>query len=264
MRVEHWALRQNVRQHKAVLHRVADLLTTEIRKRATSNRPYHLDFRYVLPLAQWLVEQDGYTMTPAGNNPGNVMGKGDAGVFHRPNNTEIVGGARVNVPADFANYSSLPTGTAATFDHLQKRWPSTYSAMLTGGSPAAYVAGLYPGRGKDYATLPQSEYLSGLRVRIRHMIIDYRMVFQDDIQEAEQRVPALQAMLVRPGADPSLAPEIESRVAGNQRAKGTLSAMLDELGEVEKRFQAGQALAPEPERPSTQATPWARNMAFKA
>src|SRR5260221_2527419 len=102
---------QNVRKNKDVLKALASLLTTEIQKR--SSAPSGWDFRFFLPLAQWLCEQGGYTMTPEGFNPGNVMGKGDAGSFKRSYNTEFINGVRKPVPeAKFAVLTLKATQTS--------------------------------------------------------------------------------------------------------------------------------------------------------
>src|SRR2546429_195769 len=77
---------RNVRQQKDELKSLAALLTEEIQSR--SDGPAGWDFRFFLPLSQWLIEQGGYTRTPEGNNPGNVVGTGDAGYFQRPDNHE--------------------------------------------------------------------------------------------------------------------------------------------------------------------------------
>lgn len=188
MGLEHWIFRQNVPKHKALLKDLAYLLTNEIQKRK-GKEPYHLDFRYLLPLAQWLCEQGGYTIKPAGNNPGNVMGDGDMGRFHRSDNTEIVDGVPKNVPANFARFSNMEAGTRATFEHLKDRWFNTYIQILEGGSVEAYVSGLYPGPGKNYATQFQSVYTSGVRVRLRHIVEDYLLVFEDDLKDWDNESP---------------------------------------------------------------------------
>lgn len=77
----------NVRQYKSELKSLAVLLTEEIQKRKAA--PAGCDFRFFLPLAQWLIEQGGYTMTPEYNNPGNVVERGDEGTFTRPKNKEV-------------------------------------------------------------------------------------------------------------------------------------------------------------------------------
>ncbi len=114
MALEHWEFRQNVRKNKGLLKSLASLLTNEIVKRSSAREPAHLDFRYILPLAQWMVEQAGYTIKPEGNNPSNVMGSGDLGTFHRAKNKEVRNGKREIVPADFANYSNMEVAEVPT------------------------------------------------------------------------------------------------------------------------------------------------------
>ena len=244
MRLEHWTYRQNVRKNKPLLWDLGRLLTKEIQKRSNVREPEYLDFRFLLPLAQWLVEQAGYTMTPEGNNPGNVMGSGDLGTFHRKDNHEIVKGVRTKVPANFAKYSTMEMGTTATLDHLRSKWPVSHMAILNGGSVGTYVMGLYPGRGKDYATALQSTYLSGMRFRLRNMIEDYIAAVKDDLKECEDRLKALQLLPVKPGFDASLQPELDLRTAGNRALKAKLEGMLAELGEIANRLQKHQDLQP--------------------
>jgi len=97
---------ENVRRNKVVLKELAALITEEIQSR--SSPPTGWDFRFLVIVAQWLIEQGGYTMTPEGNNPGNVVGTGDAGFFTRSYNTEFVNGVRVPRPdVKFAKYSTI-------------------------------------------------------------------------------------------------------------------------------------------------------------
>jgi len=97
MSVKPQQFHMNVRKNKQVLKQLATLITMEIQRR--SSPPCGWDFRFMIILAQWLIERGRYTMTPQGNNPGNVMGAGDAGFFTRSYNTEFINGVRVPVPA---------------------------------------------------------------------------------------------------------------------------------------------------------------------
>src|SRR5262245_43737501 len=111
---------QSVRNNKVVLKELAALITEELQTRTDS--PNGWDFRFMVMVAQWLVEQGGYTMTPQGYNPGNVVGTGDVGSFTRPGNTEFRGGKRVAAPeVQFASYSSMKVGTRVKFDILKDR-----------------------------------------------------------------------------------------------------------------------------------------------
>jgi hypothetical protein len=239
MAMEHWQFRQNVHKKKDLLKSLAALLTAEIQTRSSAKAT---DFRFLLPLSQWLVEQAGYTITPQGNNPGNVMGSGDAGTFNRPNNTEIVGGKRVNVPADFANFSTMEAGTTATFDRLKMNWPAAHAAILAGGSAEDFVTGLYPGKGKNYATQLQGVYLSGIRFRLKNMIDDYISVNEDDKKDGLAKLPGEVIQFLR---DPVGAAE---RVVGDMDAQDKADAQADtaitELKEIAKRLKAGKDLEP--------------------
>ncbi len=146
---------KNVRGNKQVLKELAGLITEELQMRI--DPPSGWDFRFMIMVAQWLVEQGGYTMTPQGYNPGNVMGTGDAGFFTRPYNTEFRNGVRVPAPdAKFAAYSSMKVALRVKLDTLRENWPQAYNAMLLGASSERYVNGLYPGFPRNYATAPQS------------------------------------------------------------------------------------------------------------
>src|SRR5689334_14911046 len=97
---------KDVRSNKQVLKDLAGLITEEMQTR--KEPPNGWDFRFMILVAQWLVEQGGYTTTPEGFNPGNVVGSGDAGYFQRSYNTEFRNGVRVPAPeVKFASYSSM-------------------------------------------------------------------------------------------------------------------------------------------------------------
>lgn len=279
MALENWTFRQNVHENKDLLKNLQRLLTNEIQRRKPRD-PEYIDFRFLIPLAQWLCEQGGYTITPKGNNPGNVMGKGDLGVFERKDNKEV--GENVVrdkdgfTPANFAQFSSMEAGTKATFNHLQELWFLAYIQILDGGSPEAYVRGLYPGKGKDYATQYQSVYTSGVRLRLGKIIEDYILVYQDDLKDLEKEAELLQKNYNQTMQDNSemlfgakkmpgvishsmnerrlldVAPKIEQGLQNQksvmeqelEKRKAVLEEQINELKEIQKRFKEGQNLQP--------------------
>lgn len=276
MALENWIFQRNVHKHKGLLKDLRQLLTNEIQRRKM-REPEHLDFRFLLPLAQWLCEQGGYTITPKGNNPGNVMGKGDIGKFNRSDNIEIVEGKEKNVPADFARFSTMEAGTRATFDHLQERWFGAYTQILEGGSPEAYVKGLYPGRGKNYATQFQNVYTSGVRFRLGKIIEDYLAVYQDDLKDVEKELAAIQKnynQVMQENSETlfgakkpfggishdmnqrrllNVMPQIEAGLQKQktemekevEKRKSLLEEQIKELKEIQKRFKEGKNIQPE-------------------
>jgi hypothetical protein len=76
----------------------------------------------------------------------------------------------------------METGTKAIFEHLKNNWFSAFIAAVQGGSPEAYVAGLYPGLPNNYATQVQSLYLTGVRYRLGNIIDDFLLIVEDDIK----------------------------------------------------------------------------------
>ncbi|CAN5411741.1 hypothetical protein BH10ACI1_BH10ACI1_16940 [soil metagenome] len=279
MVIENWTFRQNVHNNKGLLKDLRILLTNEIQGRKP-REPQYLDFRFLLPLAQWLCEQGGYTITPKGNNPGNVMGKGDLGVFERKDNKEVGENVVRNkdgfTPANFAQFSSMEAGTKATFNHLQERWFGTYTQILDGGSAENYVKGLYPGHGKDYATQYQSVYTSGVRVRLGNIIEDYIAVLQDDLRDLEKEKEIVQKNYQQATQENAqnlfgdkkmsgvishnmnerrlldVAPKIEEGFQKQktqkeqefQEQKNILEEQIAELKKIQTRFKSGQSLQP--------------------
>jgi hypothetical protein len=242
MAMENWIFRQNVHGNKGLLKDLRTVLTNEIQRRKP-REPQHLDFRFLIPLAQWLCEQAGYTMKPEGNNPGNVMGNGDMGQFERKNNIEVVKGKPTVVPAKFANYSTMEVGTKATLNHLQERWFGAYTQILDGGSPEAFVRGLYPGHGKDYATQFQSVYTSGVRFRLGKIIEDYIAVLEDDIKDIDKEIALVEKNYNKTlpvGADALFGSKNESQF-GAKKMPGVISHSMNErrLLDVAPRIDAG-------------------------
>jgi hypothetical protein len=228
----------NVRSNKQVLKDLAGLITEEIQIR--NDPPNGWDFRFMILVAQWLVEQGGYTMTPQGFNPGNVVGSGDAGFFQRPYNTEFRNGVRVPAPeVKFAAYSSMKVATRVKFDTLRDRWSQAYNAVLLGGSSDEYVNGLYPGHGKDYATAPKSSYVTGLRYRLRSQVIPhYILACEDDIKEMDElklKIPGRQPM-------PGESLDYSNDVNLNQNTHAVMENLLDELKKLQQRVAAGQGM----------------------
>lgn len=228
----------NVRQNKQVLMELASLITEEIIKR--SGPPSGFDFRFMIIVAQWLIEQGRYTMTPEGNNPGNVVGTGDAGFFTRSYNTEYRNGVRVPAPeVKFAKYSSIKLATAIKFDKLRERWPIAYQAVLRGRSSDEYVNGLYPGTPKNYATAPQSTYSSGMRFRLnQHVIPHYILACEDSIKELDNMALNILGRTPIPGE--SL--DYRNSVQMNQNTRTWAEYQLSELKKVQARAKSRQPL----------------------
>jgi hypothetical protein len=240
-RPEHWNVRQDIKGYKPLLKEMRETLTKDIQEKGGKREH---DFRFLLPMAQWTTEQGGYTNRPEGFNPGNVMGPGDAGTFHRKNNTEIVNGKRTNVPADFAKYSSLEKGTDAYMNHLEKGWGKTHDAIIHGGSTKDFADGLYPGKGKDYATASHADYKAAMDVRVKNIIEDYKLVIKDDMKGVDKDIGKLKEHLADPKVDSSLHPEIQNRINHLEKNKEKLQAELNELEEVAKRHAKGEPLQP--------------------
>ena len=239
MYVKQEKFHENVRKNKEVLKELAAFLTEEIQGR--SSAPAGWDFRFLVMVAQWLVEQGGYTMTPEGNNPGNVVGTGDAGFFTRPYNTEFVNGIRVPRPyVKFAKYSSMKYATKKKFDHLRDNWNAAYQAILTGASSDAYVSGLYPGYPKNYATAFKASYISGVRYRLIRTVEQYIMAAEDDIKEIDEMARAI------PGNAPSPEASLDYRnnVDLNKNMRSVLENLRDSLKAVRQRVKAGQNIQP--------------------
>jgi hypothetical protein len=230
----------NVRQNKAVLKELAAFLTGFIQRRS-NHVPAGWDFRFMVIVAQWLVEQGGYTMTPEGNNPGNVVGVGDAGFFTRPYNTEFVNGVRVPRPdVKFARYSSMQYATEKKFDHLQNSWPAAYQAVLNGNSAEAYVSGLYPGHPKNYATAPKADYVNGVRYRLKRTIEQYIMSAEDDIKEMDELAGNI------PDTPPPSGTSLDYRnnVDLNRNMRSVLENLVQALKDLQKRVKAGGNIQP--------------------
>ena len=239
MALEHWQFGQNVRKNKALLKALAELLKNEISKRNAASKPAYLDFRFLIPVAQWMVEQGGYTITPQGNNPGNVMGTGDAGTFHRAKNHEVIGGKSVLKPADFAKFSTMEVGTAVTFNHLKEYWFGAYNQILTGGSSNLYVAGLYPGAPKNYATALQADYTSGIRFRLSQAIEDFILIVKDDIKELDNEI----SMSPSEFGSPTVFGGIQ-KDENQKQEKVKLEEQLKELLQIQTRHKKGESLQP--------------------
>jgi len=228
---------QNVRANKDVLKELASFLTVHIQKRSAT--PAGWDFRFMTMVAQWLVEQGGYTMTPEGNNPGNVVGMGDAGYFTRPYNTEIINGKRVPRPdVKFAKYSSMDYATNKKFDILLDRWPLAYQAILAGAPSAVYVNGLFPGHGKDYATASRTDYVNGVAFRLKRTVAHYILACQDDIKEMDEIASHIGDRT--PATGESL--DYRNDVGMNKNTRSLLENLLSELKKLEERVKKGQAI----------------------
>jgi hypothetical protein len=224
---------KNIRGNKVVLKELAVLITDEIQSR--SSPPAGWDFRFLLIVAQWLIEQGGYTMTPEGNNPGNVVGTGDRGFFTRSYNTEFDKGVRVPRPdVKFAKYSTIKYATTKKFDHLRDSWPLAYQAVCDGDSSDAYVNGLYPGYSKDYATVPKANYVSGMRFRLKQTIDNYILACEDDIKEIDEKASGIPSRTPAPGE--SL--DYSNDVTLNKNMRSVLEHLLSELKKVQKRVEA--------------------------
>ncbi|MEP7075486.1 MAG: hypothetical protein ABI878_06715 [Acidobacteriota bacterium] len=228
---------QNVRANKVVLQELSTFLTGHIQSRSSILPSW--DFRFMTMVAQWLVEQGGYTMNPEGNNPGNVVGTGDIGFFTRPYNTEFVKGKRVPRPdVKFAKYSSMDYATNKKFEILADRWPLAYQAILAGSPSAVYVNGLFPGHGKDYATAARVDYVNGVTFRLKRTVAHYILACEDDMKEVDENASRIGNAPPAPGE--SL--DYRNDAGMNKNSRSMLEGLLAELKKLQERVKTGQAI----------------------
>lgn len=230
----------NIRQNKEVLKELAAFLTDIIQRR--SSAPTGWDFRFLVIVAQWLVEQGGYTMNPKGNNPGNVVGTGDAGFFYRPDNHEYdKDGNWVPRPdVKFAAYSSMKVATEKKFDIMKEKWLPAYQAVLNGSSCEVYVSGLFPGYPKNYATASKAAYTNGVRIRLKRTIEQYIMAAEDDMKEVKQMALNIPDTPPAPGA--SL--DYRNSIDLNKNMQSVIQNLIDSLKELQNRVNAGGNIQP--------------------
>lgn len=231
---------KNVRQNKQVLKEIAGFLTEIIQRRGGTVSGW--DFRFMVMVAQWLVEQGGYTMTPEGNNPGNVVAKGDLGTFTRSYNYEKdKDGNPVHRPdVKFAKYSTMKIGTETKFDILMRNWLGAYQALMNGDSSDAYVNGLYPGYPKNYATASKSSYVNGVRFRLTRVVGDYILAAEDDMKEMQQMASTIPDTPPAPGE--SL--DYRNSIDLNKNMQSVIQNLIESLKELQKRVTAGGKIQP--------------------
>jgi hypothetical protein len=187
----HWTVSKDLNKFKPLFVLWRSELTDSINNSCGSMNMQN-DYRFVLMLAQRMVEQDGPRESAEGNNPYNVMGNGDADPkqFRRENNIEIVNGKRKKVPANFANYSSESMAHDAYLMHLKINWPMAFNAIATGGSIKDFIDGLYPGWPNNYATASHNDYMFALRLRSRMVVGDLYKIYSSYLRDYQSKVTA--------------------------------------------------------------------------
>lgn len=227
----HWDVIQNPKAFKALYVQWRADLTDTITAHCGPVETAH-DYRFVLMLAQRMVEQDGPHAKAEGNNPYNVMGQGDKGQFFRKKNEEGPAGAKEKRPAWFAAFSGEGMANDAYLDMLKQRWPNAFDAIATGASTKTFVQGLYPGYPNNYATAAKADYVSGVRRRARGVVGDLRLVYTSYLNDYRARLKA------NPPASP--APAVAGDAELNQIAVALLEQELKELDDLTDRIIAEQ------------------------
>ncbi|GAB4563058.1 MAG: hypothetical protein Tsb007_30230 [Rhizobacter sp.] len=208
---------------------LTELITARL---GPANDPLH-DYRFVLMLAQRALEQDGPREKAEGNNPYNVMGRGDAtpDQFFREDNEEGPAGAKEKVPAWFANFTAEGAANGAYLDLLARGYPEALKAIADGGSTTDFVNGLYPGKPNNYATAAKKDYVNGVRRRARMIVGDLRRIYSAYLAEYRAKLQANPA-----GATP---PAVAGDAEWNQIIVTLLERELVELDELTDRIAGG-------------------------
>jgi hypothetical protein len=229
----HWDVSSDTKAYKALYVQWRSELTDVINSRCGKVDTLH-DYRFVLMLAQRMVEQDGPHAKTDHNNPYNVMGDGDDNPpqFLRPDNKEGPEGAKEDKPAWFAAFTAEPVANAAYLDMVKTKFPGAFKAIATGGSTKDFVEGLYPGKPYNYATAAKDDYINGVRKRARLVVGDLRHVYSLYLKEYQAKLAA------NPPA--ATAPAVMGEPELNRLYVALLQQELAELDDLTDRIASDQ------------------------
>jgi len=240
----HDAVFTDIAKFKPLYVRWRTELSDAITSKCGPADPIWPDYRFVLPLAQRMVEQDGPHATAQGNNPYNVMGKGDADTptFNRAGNKEIVEGKSVNVPADFANFKSESSSHDAYLGMLEKNWPAAFQAIRTGGSVAQFIGGLFPGAPHNFATASKEAYAKGVKLRATLVIEDLRNIYRAYLKDYQRMVESDAGASAGQAAAGSNAPHVMTDAEMHRLAVQLIETELQQLANLKARIQGDQPI----------------------
>ena len=228
----HWEVTNNLKKFKPRLERWRRELTEEIRTRNSETSRSENDFRFLLPLAQRLVEQGGLAERTTGNNPYNIVGKGN--VTEKPT-VQAPNGLPIR------NNTDEQIGIRDYFKQIQrltKAWRPAYETIVQGGSIEAFGAGLQPTYSVGES---QEEYTNKIRFRYKNLIIDFQRVLQDDINTNLSKIMALEEKLKWAEADRSLANKIVALKKENEQLRGEIEELDRILQRVERNEKIEKA-----------------------
>ena len=131
-------------------------------------------FKSLYILAQYRNE-NGFNLSPPGNNPFNIKGQGDLGQITLQT-TEYVKGVKKSMPQNFAKFSSLQKGLEGYMNLLDSNFPNASKALTDNGKTMAdFASGLMKGTKGVYATDP--DYVSKMKSMLSGIIRDYSKDF---------------------------------------------------------------------------------------
>ena len=127
-------------------------------------------YKAMYALAQYRME-NGFNLTPPGNNPFNIKGKGDVGQVTYVT-TEYIKGKKTILPQSFASFSSLEKGFEGYLKLLESNFPNASTALFGNDKTVTdFANGLMKGRLGAYATGPN--YAANMKGMLAGVVKDY-------------------------------------------------------------------------------------------
>ena len=142
-------------------------------------------FKALYMVAQYR-QENSTNITPPGNNPFNIKGKGDAGQVGYMTH-ETLGGKSVLLKQNFANFSSVDKGFEGYIGLLNKNFSGAYNSLLDNSKTITdFAFGLQHGRLGAYAT--DANYAQSLKKMLGSVVNDYEKSFNTQIQGLNNQI----------------------------------------------------------------------------
>jgi RHS repeat-associated protein len=187
-------------------------------------------FKGLYLVAQRRVE-NGFKLTPPGNNPMNIQGQGDLGQIKEWTHEDTKKG-RVFVQENFAAFSSVEKGFGGYLDLLKRNYTAAYSDVIDDNKTITDFANDLKSKGKygPYAT--DVNYVHKIETNFNSVVSDYTKSTTTDILENIKTTTDLKQQLIDPNLDAGQRVELETQIADQKTQQEKLWKDLTDLAKI--------------------------------
>jgi RHS repeat-associated protein len=188
-------------------------------------------YKSLYVLSQYRIE-NGFNLSPPGNNPFNIKGSGDKGQITLKT-TEYINGKSKSLNQNFANFSTLEKGFEGYMKLLKTNFPNAYSSLFNDSKTVKdFAEGLLKGKEGVYATDPN--YAEKMKEMLIGVVRDFENNLNSQISSNKLKIINNEKVLQSKTSTKSEKAKAQTQITNLNKKNNILKSDLNELKDFKK------------------------------